>query len=150
MRKTLLLFVMLAFVSFNFISCSGDDDGGDVVSNHIYGTWVSQYAVINGTHVDPTSCADVLEYKFRNNGTFTLQTFTGDDLDDCLDDVLSAGQWEYLGESNYLIYLNNVEITDSNQDMYTYHLEFEDSDDMIWRTLADYNSGANNYIKFEQ
>lgn len=150
MKKFLFLFGFLTFTALGFVSCSGDDDSSDVVNDRIYGTWESDYKVVGGQHTAFTTCGEKVEYNFSNNGTYSLQTFTGEDVDNCLEDTQSSGRWEYLGNDNYLIHLNSVTINDGNRDQYTYHLEFPRSDEMQWRTLADFNSGANTFTVFRK
>ncbi|MDG4944950.1 hypothetical protein NMK71_00845 [Weeksellaceae bacterium KMM 9713] len=148
MRKLLLLFGALTFLSMSFISCSSDDDGpSDTVNNSIYGTWKTDYKVVNDMFVEGSDlCDEKLEYRFSNNGSYTLKTFTGDNEDDCLMDTETHGSWEYLGSDKYLIHSNNVTITDNNRDMYTFYLDFRNSNEVRWYTLADHNADNRTFI----
>lgn len=148
MKKLLLLFGALAFLSINTISCSNDDDGSrDIVNANIYGTWSTDYKVVNGQFLEGSDiCDEKLEYRFSNNGTFTLKTFTGDDPTNCLENTQTYGSWEYLGNDKYLIHGNNVTITDANRDQYTFHLDFRDDNSVRWYTLTDFNNEVNTFI----
>lgn len=152
MKKLLLLFGFLTFASFSFISCSGDDDGDrDVVDNDLYGTWTIDYILVNGVITEDANlvCSQLLKYRFRNNDTYELTTFAGDDNTDCDESATAYGQWEYLEDDQFLIYPNGVDV-EGNEAAYTYVLLIED-EEMLWYTLADYNAGTNsNYIKFEK
>ena len=150
MKKLLFLFGFLAFTALGFVSCSSDDDNPDVLNDRLYGTWESDYKVVNGQHSTFTTCSEKVEYHFNNNGTFTLQTFTGEDIDNCLEDTQTSGSWQYLGGDNYLIHVNSVVINDGNRDAHTYHLEFPRNNEMHWRSLADHNSGANTFTVFRK
>jgi hypothetical protein len=148
MKKLLLLFGALAFLSLNTMSCSSDDDGpSDILNDNIYGTWETDYKVQNGTFVEGSDlCDEKLEYRFSNGGSYTLKTFTGEDTTDCLEDTQTFGSWEYLGDDNYLIHGNNVTITDANRDQYTYHLDFRSSNEVRWYSLSDWNSENTTFI----
>ena len=148
MKKLLLLFGALAFLSLNTMSCSSDDDGpSDILNDNIYGTWETDYKVQNGTFVEGSDlCDEKLEYRFSNGGSYTLKTFTGEDTTDCLEDTQTFGSWEYLGDDNYLIHGNNVTITDANRDQYTYHLDFRLSNEVRWYSLSDWNSENTTFI----
>ena len=148
MKKLLLLFGALAFISLNTISCSNDDDGPrDFVNDSIYGTWQTDYKVLNGTFVEGSDlCDSKLEYKFTNGGTYTLKTFTGDNPANCLEDTQTYGAWEYVGEGNYLIHGNNITITDANRAQYTFHLDFRNSREIRWYNLADFNNNVLTFI----
>lgn len=148
MRKLLLLFSALTFLSMSFISCSNDDDGpSDTVNNSIYGTWETDYKVVNGTFVEGSDlCDEKLEYRFTNNGSYTLKTFTGENSEDCLEDTQTYGSWEYLGNDNYLIHGNNITITDGNRDQYTFHLDFRSNNEVRWYTLADFTNDVNTFV----
>lgn len=148
MKKLMLLFGLIAFVSFSFVSCSGDDDNGpqDNPNSNLYGTWKTKYSVMNGTHIDPSTCADIKEYNFLSNGTYTLQTFTGDNLQDCQDDITISGVWSYKGNDNYLIHRRNVNITNENEAQYTFYLEFPENDEMKWKT----SENTSDYVLYEK
>lgn len=148
MKKLLLLFGALAFISTSTLSCSSDDDGPrDFLNDNIYGTWETDYKVVNGQFLEGSDlCDEKLEYRFSNGGSYTLKTFTGDDPSDCLEDVQTFGSWEYLGNDLYLIHGNNVNITEGNRDQYTYYLDFRSNTEVRWYTLSDFNNNINTFI----
>ncbi|MDO5656286.1 MAG: lipocalin family protein [Flavobacteriaceae bacterium] len=149
MKNLLFLFGFMAFVAFGFVSCSGDDDGGnDVVNSNFTGKWTTDFNVFAGQIVNITSCDEKVEYNFNTNGTFTMKTFTGEDLTNCADDTQVSGKWQYLGNEKYLIHTNSVTISDANRDQYTYHLNFPRNSRMDMWSLASHNGNLNTYTVF--
>lgn len=131
MKNLLLAFGLLAFVSFGFVSCSGDDDGGDTSYTKLIGTWKTKHFLNNSVLTLPGECSDFQKYTFNSNGTYTRTTFTGTldttndpEGEDCLEDATFNGAWQYKGDGMYLIHDNSVTITDANESQYTFNLTY--------------------------
>lgn len=141
----MLLFGLIAFVSFSFVSCSNDDDNGpqDNPNSNLYGTWKSVEIFENGNLNENLSCTQTLQYNFSSNNTLTLTKFVGEDNNNCNELGTTNGVWAYKGNNNYLIYLAGDNVQDESQ--YTFHLSFNNGE-LKWRK----NEGDSNFTRFSK
>lgn len=121
MKKIIInnLIVMIAFVT---VSCTQDDDGGNRITGDIIGTWDLDYYVENGELIEDIKCNEQLEYRFLNNGTFTLTSFAGDDFNNCREAITLNGTWEFVGDATFELLVNGEESTEEIR--LTFHNNF--------------------------
>ena len=122
-KIALLIPIVLSMVLFN---CTNDDDSSpqpNVEQTSIVGTWNLDYYLENGTLVEEIQCNRQLKYKFLSNNTYTLTTFAGDNINNCLTALIINGTWEYLGGNEFSLLVNGdttaEEITITYQDNFT-------------------------------
>lgn len=122
-KIALFITIVLSMVMFN---CTNDDDSSsqpDIEQTSIVGTWNLDYYLENGILVEEIQCNRQLKYKFLSNNTYTLTTFAGDNINNCLTALIINGTWEYLGDNEFTLLVNGdttaEEITITYQDNFT-------------------------------
>lgn len=122
-KIALIITIVLSMVLFN---CTNDDDSSpqpNVEQTSIVGTWNLDYYLENGILVEEIQCNRQLKYKFLSNNTYTLTTFAGDNINNCLTALIINGTWEYLGGNEFSLLVNGdttaEEITITYQDNFT-------------------------------
>ncbi len=124
--KTKIAIFTTIVLSMVLLNCTNDDDSSpqpSIVQTSIVGTWDLDYYLENGTLVEEIQCNRQLKYKFLSNGAYTLTTFAGDDINNCLTALIINGTWEYLGDNEFSLLVNGdttaEEITITYQDNFT-------------------------------
>ena len=124
--KTKIALLIPIVLSMVLLNCTTDDDSSpqpNVEQTSIVGTWNLDYYLENGILVEEIQCNRQLKYKFLSNNTYTLTTFAGDNINNCLTALIINGTWEYLGGNEFSLLVNGdttaEEITITYQDNFT-------------------------------
>lgn len=124
--KTKIALIRTIVLSMVLLNCTTDDDSSpqpNVEQTSIVGTWNLDYYLENGILVEEIQCNRQLKYKFLSNNTYTLTTFAGDNINNCLTALIINGTWEYLGGNEFSLLVNGdttaEEITITYQDNFT-------------------------------
>ncbi len=125
MKTKIALFTTI-ILSMVLLNCTNDDDPSpqpNIVQTSIVGTWNLDYYLENGILVEEIQCNRQLKYKFLSNETYTLTTFAGDNINNCLTALIMNGTWQYLGENEFSLLVNGdstaEEITITYQDNFS-------------------------------
>ncbi|MGS2737876.1 hypothetical protein [Sinomicrobium pectinilyticum] len=112
MVKKIIINNMIIMIAFVIVSCTEDDDGGNRITGVIIGFWDLDYYVENSDLIEDIKCNGQLEYRFFNNGTYTLTSFAGDDLNNCQKAAVLNGTWEFVGRATFELLVNRSESTE--------------------------------------
>ena len=106
--------ILLLITAFMLNSCTKDDDGGNnngptIEQESIIGLWYLDYYIENNVLIEEAECNRQLEYQFLANNTYTLTSFAGEDLTNCLPAIIQNGSWEYLGDTTFSLQVNGAD-----------------------------------------
>ena len=141
MKKVWIFMVLLAS-SQVFVNCGNDDDGPAPPPEEftrLLGVWeVDQVLVQGESPVFDPECGDQLRLEFKDDGSFTRTSFSGEDSDACQTVGTLNGEWKSTGGNTY-----QLELVGSEPIAVTY--TFVDNDSKF-----TFNESATKQLVFEK